>query len=212
MKKIHILLGVVIGLLSVTTLSYAADNGKSFDGIVAVVNDGIICQTELNKEITIIKQQLQASHAPIPADKELKHKVLAHLIDMKLQLEEADKANITVEQSKLDTALGNIAKENHLTVAQLKQAITQQGMRFDEFQQHIRDQIRIGEILQQKVASQVQISDVELKKHLAGSEGNKTREAKIKQQLYDQKYNAAIKDWLLKLRAAAYIKETGEKG
>lgn len=207
MKKMYLSLVAMLGLLS--TVSYA--NDKSFDGIVAVVNEGIICQTELKREIQIIKQQLEASHSPIPAESVLRHKVLAHLIDMKLQLEEAEKAGITVDQAKINKALSNIAQENHLTVAQLQQAVTQQGMNFDEFKEHIRDQIRIGEILQQKVASEIKVSDVELKKHLAGNEGNKAREAKLKQELYDKKYNAAIKAWLEKLRAAAYIKEMDEK-
>ena len=62
--------------------------------IVAVVEDDVILEQELNKEVSTIEQRMQASNAQMPPESVIRKQVLEKMIMDKLQRQLAEKAGI----------------------------------------------------------------------------------------------------------------------
>lgn len=163
MKRITLLF---IALLTSTVMSLghaAPSNEQSLDQIIAIVNDAVITQSELNHAIQLAKQQLASSNMPTPPDKTLQKQVLDQLIDRKLQLQLAEQLGMHVDNTMLQKAMAQIAKENHMNVSELLERVAQSGMNVSDYKKELREQILIQQIQQQQVASKITITDQEVK-------------------------------------------------
>ncbi|MDP1573402.1 MAG: SurA N-terminal domain-containing protein [Coxiellaceae bacterium] len=137
---------------------------QSLNSVVAVVNDSVITQSDLNSALAKAKQQMAASRNPQAIDDtKLKQMVLQQLIDEKLLLELADRAKMTVSDKQVNDAIQHIADGNHISVAQLKQALAQEGMNFDDYRAMIRKQLLVHQVQQSAVGNQVHVTAADIK-------------------------------------------------
>jgi len=142
------------------TLAFLATvSAETLDNIVAVVNDSVITQSQLNQEIDFYRQQMQMAHAPTPAPAVLRKEVLNHMIDMQLQIDFAKKQGVKVDDAELNQAITRIAQQNGLTLAQMQDQLTKQGMDFNKYREEIRSQIIVSQLQQRAVGPQVKVSD-----------------------------------------------------
>jgi len=92
---------------------------ESLDKVVAVVNDGVITQSEFNTQLDMWRQQLRARKAEMPPESALQKQVLNRLIDEALQLQLAKANGVVIDNGELDETVSNIAADNHRTSAPL---------------------------------------------------------------------------------------------
>ncbi|MDR1057122.1 MAG: SurA N-terminal domain-containing protein [Coxiellaceae bacterium] len=154
-KSIKSVLAIILGLLLFSSSSgYAATLNK----VVAVVNNHIITQNELDKKMTRMKQQ---------ADPLLRQKALDELIDISLQIQLAKINKIKVSDRELDDIITNIARANGLTVAQLKETLPEhEGISFTEFRNQLRENGLISKVQQAFLGKEIVIDDKEVEKLL----------------------------------------------
>lgn len=165
MKRLPLIFSLLFaGFVASTLLSTPAfAEAQSLNGVVAIVNNSVITQTEFNTALDAAKHQLAASQTPNAIDdSKLKKMVLQQLIDEKLQLELAERAKLTVTDAQVTAAIKHIADGNHLTVAQLQQALQQQGMSYPAYRKMIHKQLLLHQVQEGAVASQIHISDADL--------------------------------------------------
>lgn len=146
------------------TTDKPATHFTALDKIIAVVNNEVITQSQLNKEIEHIKKQFQASNQPLPPNGELRAKVLDSLIGKSLTLQLAQKKGITVSDDDINNAISNITKANKIDVTQLKQALQQQGMTFEVYKKQLKDQIAMQKVQQEEVAKTITVTPEDVKK------------------------------------------------
>lgn len=146
--------------------------------MVAVVNDEVITQKELDQVLTPIYFQMQASLAPEEMAQEMdqvKRKVLERLIEAKVMLQEArnprpvevSKGKIgtppvievsdTEVQQMLDETLGHLEDPNVLA-----ENLKSQGMTLEELKTRLGDQITIQKLIDREVRSRVSVSPAEV--------------------------------------------------
>ena len=160
-------LAVFLALLALVAALPAVAAPQTLDRIVAVVNDGVILASDLQQEMTTVKQQLRQRHTPLPPDDVLRGQVLERLIMKKVQLEMADRVGVTVDDNTLNQALRRIADRNHLTLSQFRDALESQGMSFSAYRSQLRDEIIISRLRQRQVDNRVHVSPQEIDEHLA---------------------------------------------
>ena len=160
-------LAVFLALLALVAALPAVAAPQTLDRIVAVVNDGVILASDLQQEMTTVKQQLSQRHTPLPPDDVLRGQVLERLIMKKVQLEMADRVGVTVDDNTLNQALRRIADRNHLTLSQFRDALESQGMSFATYRSQLRDEIIISRLRQRQVDNRVHVSPQEIDEHLA---------------------------------------------
>ena len=132
------------------------------DRIVAVVDNSVITQVQLDNQVALISKQLQARGTPLPPNKVLERQILQRMINDTVQLEFAKRSGIRVDQGELNTAIDRIAARNHMSAAQFQAALKSQGIDWASFRNEIRSEMIIGRLKERDVDSRVVVSDAEI--------------------------------------------------
>ena len=143
-------------------LQSPAPASQRLDRIVAVVNDGVILQSELDEAVRTIQQQYADRAGQLPPLEVIKRQVLNRLILMRLQVQRAQEQGISVSNADIDRAVQGVAQQNRLSPEQLRTAVEQQGSSFAAFRQELADQITVQRLHQNVVQSSVSVTDSEI--------------------------------------------------
>lgn len=135
---------------------------QTIDRIVAVVEEQLILQSELDDAVQSVKQQYASDPQKLPPPNVLRKQVLDRLILMRLQVQHAQEQGIHVSQKDVSQAITNIAANNQMSADQLRQAVASKGGSFAEFQQNVGEQVLVQKLRDQTVQSQVQVTDAEV--------------------------------------------------
>lgn len=158
------------GLLS-ATVGHAeprrlSDRGSSLDRIVAIVNDGVILNSELDNEIARITVRLKQQKTELPSATVLRSQILDRLIQQELQLQRAEKGGLKVTDDMLNAMLNDIATSNGAKFSDLPAIIEAQGQSYAAYREEIRRDIAL-QIIQREIVSDIKITPRELDQALA---------------------------------------------
>lgn len=160
MKKIVYVIFSIFVLLAMPCTFAAVE---TLNSVVAVVNQDVITQAELNTALVQAKQQLALSPNPNAySDAALRQMVLQQVIDQKLQLELAKNAKMSISEEQVNQAIAHIAKQNKLSVSELKDKLAQQNVKFSAYKKLIHDQLLVHQVQQSAVAGKVHVTDADL--------------------------------------------------
>ncbi len=148
--------------LLVLPLWLHAQESQPVDRIVALVEDDVILQSELDEAIDRIERQAAASGERLPARSVIEEQVLQRLVLTRLEVLRAQDTGIRVSDSDVDQALQQVARQNQLNVTQLRQAIESDGVDFSEFRRSIREEMLSSRLRQRVVNGMEEISDSEI--------------------------------------------------
>ena len=188
----------------------------TLDSIVAVVNDDIITRSELTVAIARVTQQLQRRNAEIPAESILERQVLENLIVTQLQLREAERRGIVVDDPSLNAAVNTIAQNNNMTLDQLRLALQRDGMSYADLREQVRRDLLTTRLRQREIDSRVNVSQQEVDNVLNNSNSSPliadnpeqrsaTQRDAARQQLFRRKVEQEWQQWLQQLRDEAYV-------
>jgi len=149
----------------------AAQNQKTIESIVAVVEEDVILRSELDKALGAVLQQLQANKRPLPARNVLEKQVLDQLIMIKLQLQRADATGIRVSDEDIDRSIERVAAQAGLTVDRLRRTVSSEQLSWQEFRQDMADEIKATRLRQRVANSRVNITETEVDLFLANQSG-----------------------------------------
>ncbi|HJT97271.1 MAG TPA: SurA N-terminal domain-containing protein, partial [Rhodanobacteraceae bacterium] len=136
--------------------------GEPLDRIVAVVDEDVVLQSELDRQVNRVVTQYASSPQQLPPRDVLERQVLERLILQKLQVTRADSNGVKVSDAEVDQALTGLAAQNKMDLSQLRQAIQGQGMDYEQFRRSVRDELVVQRLRQRVVQSRVQVSDAEV--------------------------------------------------
>ncbi|MGY6216190.1 peptidylprolyl isomerase [Methylolobus aquaticus] len=139
---------------------------ESIDRIVAVVEDGVILESELDNKVRTIRRSLDQSNTSLPPIDVLRRQVLDRMILEKIQLQLAEKAGIGVDDETLRTAVQQIAQRNQISVDELRASLEQEGIGYADFLNQIRSEITLGRFRSSQVNSQIKVTDREVDHYL----------------------------------------------
>jgi peptidyl-prolyl cis-trans isomerase SurA len=154
-----------IVLTCIVSLSASAAT-QQLDKVVAIVNDSVVTQSQINAMVFDMRGALKSSGAPVPSDAELRKKALEQLIGESLQFQLAERNKLTVSEEGLDKSIDNIAKQNGLSVEQLKQALAKEGVSYKKFRTQIKHQLIIGELQRGLFGGKISVSDQEVNNYI----------------------------------------------
>lgn len=149
---------------------------QSLDRIIAVVDDDVVLNSELEQRMSDIKKQLAQNHTATPPEQILHDQVLERLIQESIQLQMAERMGMRIDDNALNEAIGNIARQNNMTTEQFQQATVQDGIPFARIREQIRHEMIISQLRQKRVGGRIQISEQDIKNFFA-SETAKTEMA-----------------------------------
>ncbi len=184
MKKTLFITLFVIAILSrFLPGNHTAAGSVLLDRIVATVNDEVITWSELMNVIIIDGRQLLGGLTGVEREnkiREAERPVLNNLIEMKLQLQEARRMNLDVNDSEVDGAIDEIRTKYNLTEERLIDSLKTEGLTREDYRARLADQILLQKVINYAVRNNIVVSDKEIEQYYNDNTGEFDAEGKIR--------------------------------
>ncbi|MEI8117782.1 MAG: peptidylprolyl isomerase [Methylophilaceae bacterium] len=152
---------ITSALICINMTSQAAEVVK-IDRIVAIVDQTVVTEQELESRIRTVTAQLQKQGTELPAENILRKQILERLISDTLQLQYAAQSGLKVDDSQLDKTIERIAEQNQLTLTEFADALAKDGVSMGKFRADIRNEITIARLREREVDSRINVSESEI--------------------------------------------------
>ena len=123
---------------------------EPLDRIVAIAEDDVILQSELDRAVAQIQAQYRSNPQQLPPIDVLRSQVLDRLIMNRIQIQRASSTGIRVTDNDVDQAIGRIAQSNNIDITQLRGALARDGIDYDDFRKQTRETL-LTQRLQQRI-------------------------------------------------------------
>lgn len=161
----------LISTCLILTIASAQATPKSLDKIIAVVNESVILQSELDTRISQVSKNAQNQNMALPDAAILQEQVVNHLVSEQLQLGMAKRVGFSVNDAQVNTALNQIRTSREMSMADFAQFVqATEGISLDALREKIRREMTIQQIQQGMVQQRIYISPLELDSFLQSAD------------------------------------------
>jgi len=129
--------------------------------IVALVNDDVITAIDLGVRTEMIIASSGVPNTP-EARQRLRPQVLRALIDDRLRQQAADKEGVSVPQDRIDERMGELAKNNGMSLDQFRDALKRDRIEPGWLEDQIRTEIAWGILVNRKFRASIIITDADI--------------------------------------------------
>jgi peptidyl-prolyl cis-trans isomerase SurA len=164
---------MVLGLVGLTVQGSAraqthelATQGELLDRVVAIVNDGVVLNSDLDAQVDIVSERLRQQKLELPPQNVLRQQVLERLVLQEIEMQRANHAGVKISDEMLNSALQDVAKRNNLTLTQLPDALKQQGVDYVEYREEIRKEMMLQLLRQRDVLQHISVTPREIDQFL----------------------------------------------
>lgn len=156
-----------------TSDALVMDSTVALDHIVAIVNNDVITEHELEQRVHTVAINLRRQNMALPAMELLRAQVLERLISERAILQRARQTGIRIDDQMVNASVEQIARQNNLSVEELRQRLLADGVTFQAFRNEIRDEITTARLREREVTEKIEINDSEIDAFLAEQAGFK---------------------------------------
>jgi peptidyl-prolyl cis-trans isomerase SurA len=148
--------------------------GELLDGIVAVVDDGVVLKSELAERMELVtanlrrqqEEQPPEQRRPLPPVSVIEQQVLDQLVLREIQLQRADRAGITVSDDLLNEALAQVAQNLGYTLEELPAVLAAENIDYAAYREDSRRDLVLEQLQQRDVLNRISITPRELEQCL----------------------------------------------
>jgi peptidyl-prolyl cis-trans isomerase SurA len=161
MKRL-ITLALLLGCLSVSPLQ-----AQDLQRIVALVNDDVISQRDLNERMRIIMVTTRLPDNNPEILRAVREQALRSLIDDRLQVQEAKRRNISVSQQEVDAAIAAVERQMNIPPGRFDEFIRRSGVDPTAAANQIRTELTWGRMIRARAAAQTAVTEQEIDEAIA---------------------------------------------
>ena len=174
MRKINYLLTTIAITMAGTAplAEELSDTGEFLDGVAAIVNEGVVLKSELNRQASIIIARATAQGMDLPPAHILMEQVLERLIVEEIQMQRAARIGIQVSDQMLNRAISELAQQAGQAFEQLPEILAREGIDYGEYRRDTRKQMILQQLRQIEVTGRISVSPREIQACLADFEDN----------------------------------------
>ncbi len=143
-----------------------ATKGELLDRVAAIVNDGVVLNSELEAQVDVISVRLRQQKLELPPQNVLRQQVLERLVLQEIQIQRANHAGVKVSDETVNAALQDVAKRNGLTLSQLPDALAKQGEDYTSYREDLRKEITLSLLRQRDVLQHISVTPREIDQFL----------------------------------------------
>jgi peptidyl-prolyl cis-trans isomerase SurA len=135
---------------------------QSLDKVSVIVDQGVILESEISELVDGVKQGAIAQGQALPSDRALRTQAIERLILKSLQMQMAERMGIQISDPQLEQTISNIAEQENITLAQLRQRIQSDGLTYEVYREKVREELVTGEVTRANVRRRVYITPQEI--------------------------------------------------
>jgi peptidyl-prolyl cis-trans isomerase SurA len=140
--------------------------GVMLDRIAAIVNDGVVLNSDLETQVQTVGERLRQQKLELPPQNVLRQQVLERLVVQEIQLQRAQHDGVKVTDETLNAALQDVARRNNLTLSQLPAALADQGLEYAGYREELRKEITLSMLRQRDVLERIVVTPKEIDQYL----------------------------------------------
>jgi len=145
----------------------SAQQLQPVDRIVAVVNEDVILQSELDRAQRNLVAQYAGRENQLPPPDVLRRQLLERLVLVRLQVDRANEGGIRVSDQEVDAAIAAVARQNQTTPEQMQAQLARDGISPADLRSSIRDELITQRLRQTFAQTRVSVSEAEVDAALA---------------------------------------------
>ncbi|NND91028.1 MAG: molecular chaperone SurA [Granulosicoccus sp.] len=154
-------------LLSLSVLPFSAQNAAAEEDVVldrirAVVNEGVVLDSDIAAATLYFKQQAQSNRQALPPDDVLASRVLDELINQEIRRQHAREIGISIDAGSVNRAIEQIARNNNMDTLQFRDTLQNQGFDYDLFRQNIEQELLLQRLIEREVQSRIRVTQQEI--------------------------------------------------
>ena len=142
---------------------------ESLDRIVAIAEEDVILDSELNSQVNDIVKKMAVSNMQMPPKEIVRKQVLERIIIDKLQSQLAKRSGIRVSDEMLENYIADIAQRNEMSPVQFKEEMKKQGMDYSEFVESVRNEIIINQLRGREIGGRIKVTEREVDHYMETS-------------------------------------------
>ena len=143
---------------------------QSIDAIIAIVQDDVITQREIEARKTIIRTEFSRSNRQLPEPETLHRQVLELMIADSILLQEARQRGIKVTDGQLNQAMQKIARDNQMDLSQFRDVLISDGLDYEKYRESIRKDLILSALRRQYTQRTAIITDEEVDDFISRNE------------------------------------------
>jgi peptidyl-prolyl cis-trans isomerase SurA len=167
-------LSVSLALLAALAVSLQASaqtreiegNGQLLDRVAAVVNDGVVLESDVGDQLSAVKERLRSQGQQMPPDSVLRQQIVEHLIVQEVEMQHADHAGLKISDETLNNAMTEVAQRNGISLQQLPQALQTQGIDYATYRESMRRELTLRLLQQRDVVQRITVTPREIQTYL----------------------------------------------
>ncbi|PTT81096.1 molecular chaperone SurA [Pelomonas sp. HMWF004] len=154
--------------LALATLSASAQTAtlQPGDYIAAVVNQDVVAASEVIQRTERLRQEARQRGEVMPETAGLRKQALEALIEDRVLVTYARENGNKVDEAELDRVVANVAAQNKLTMAQLRERLKADGTDYKSFRENLRDQMMTERVREREVQGRIKVTDTEIDAYL----------------------------------------------
>ena len=143
----------------------SANNVRSVDNIVAVVENEVITQRELDQAVAHTRSQMPRGTQV--SEQELQRQTLMQLVNQSLLVQAGRRNNIQVPDAEVEAEIARIAASRRQSVAQFEAAQARFGIDKTALRRQVRDSMIAQRVQQGQTAGEAKVSEDEINAAIA---------------------------------------------
>ena len=153
---------LIRGAALILALGAGIATAELLDRVVAVVEEDIITQSELEERASIIGKQVLQSGMPLPPKSQFFAQVLEYMVMARLQMQFAEKRGISLPADAVVNEIRSLAERNGMDPRQFRRQIEQEGIRFISFYNYLHEQLLTQHLQQVESRRLVRVTEDEI--------------------------------------------------
>lgn len=146
---------LLLGIAMIANTSFAAP--QVVDKVAAVVNNRVVLESDVDGLMQSVKLNAGQAGQQLPDDATLRHQILERLIMDQIILQMGQKMGVKITDEQLDQAIANIAKQNNMTMDQMRSRLAYDGLNYSTYRNQIRKEMIISEVRNNEVRRRITV-------------------------------------------------------
>jgi peptidyl-prolyl cis-trans isomerase SurA len=132
------------------------------DRVAAVVNSGVVLESEVKDLIASVTIQAKKNNQTLPSDRALRVQVMEKLINDAIISQLGERMGVQISDAQLDETISNMAQENKQSLEELRQSLVADGLDYEKYRESIRNELISGEVRRASLRRRIYISPQEV--------------------------------------------------
>lgn len=163
-------------VLCLLLLAFAAPLARAdytpLDKVAVVVDESAILESDVDKRVQDVTFRLTRHKTPLPPADVLRKQVIEQMILETLQLNLADRAGIKIDDTVLNAALTDIAKQAGLSLADFQKKLDDTpGSSYAEVRTQVKQELMIEQLRRRRMQDRIRITDQDVQNFLNSPSG-----------------------------------------